>query len=587
MTCCKRIKVLLILAHDLAEATLKRYELEGAKVIGSAKGAGLDGLLLQHPFDDRQVPVICGEHVTTEAGTGLVHTAAAHGNDDWLVMRANYPEEKPRVLMGADGRFFVVPFAAIRGLDRKEANKVILANMTESGALIASARLNHSFPHCWRHKTPLMQLATHQWFVGMNAKGKDGKSLREHADSAVESTAFFPDWGRARLEGMIKTRPDWCVSRQRNWGVPMPLFVHKETGELHPKTNDLLEEACLLVEKTGVEACTHLRMQQVTDTLDVWFDSGTTHAAVLKRREALNYPADLYLEGSDQHRGWFQSSLLTGCAIDGRAPYDALLTHGFVVDGKGKKMSKSKGNVVAPQKVMDTYGADILRLWVASTDYSGELTISDEILKRVSDSYRKIRNTLRFLLANVDDFDAGTQSVAYEDLLEIDRYALGVLAEHLHRVGQALVHFCAEDLGAFYLDILKDRLYTNAEGSHDRRAAQTVLLKITQVLAGLMAPVMSYTAEEVWSTLHPDADDFVILHDWSNPEDAISPIAYADYEAHLKGKWESIRAIKAEAAKEIEVVRGTGQVGSSLQSELAFHVPQEAYDVLNSLGDDL
>lgn len=610
-------KGLLILAHDLAEATLKRYELEGAKVIGSAKGADLDGLLLQHPFDDRQVPVICGEHVTTEAGTGLVHTAAAHGNDDWLVMRANYPEEKPRVLMGADGRFFeseLVPFAAIRGLDRKEANKVILANMTESGALIASARLNHSFPHCWRHKTPLMQLATHQWFVGMNAKGKDGKSLREHADSAVESTAFFPDWGRARLEGMIKTRPDWCVSRQRNWGVPMPLFVHKETGELHPKTNDLLEEACLLVEKTGVEAWFSLdvdaflsqhahenaaQYKKVTDTLDVWFDSGTTHAAVLKRREALNYPADLYLEGSDQHRGWFQSSLLTGCAIDGRAPYDALLTHGFVVDGKGKKMSKSKGNVVAPQKVMDTYGADILRLWVASTDYSGELTISDEILKRVSDSYRKIRNTLRFLLANVDDFDAGTQSVAYEDLLEIDRYALGVLADmsktckaayddyELHRVGQALVHFCAEDLGAFYLDILKDRLYTNAEGSHDRRAAQTVLLKITQVLAGLMAPVMSYTAEEVWSTLHPDADDFVILHDWSNPEDAISPIAYADYEAHLKGKWESIRAIKAEAAKEIEVVRGTGQVGSSLQSELAFHVPQEAYDVLNSLGDDL
>lgn len=610
-------KGLLILAHDLAVATLARYEADESTVLATCKGADLNGLLLQHPFDDRQVPVICGDHVTTEAGTGLVHTAAAHGNDDWLVMRANYPDEKPRVLMGGDGRFFesdLVPFAAIRGLDRKEASKVILAEMTESGALIASARLNHSFPHCWRHKTPLMQLATHQWFVGMNATDSAGVSLREHANKAVDQTQFFPDWGRARLEGMIKTRPDWCVSRQRNWGVPMPLFVHKETGELHPKTAELLEEACLLVEQTGVEAWFSLdvdaflakhapdnaeQYKKVTDTLDVWFDSGTTHASVLKRREDLNFPADLYLEGSDQHRGWFQSSLLTGCAIDGRAPYNALLTHGFVVDGKGYKMSKSKGNVVAPQKVMDSYGADILRLWVASTDYSGELTISDEILKRVSDSYRKIRNTLRFLLANVEDFDAATQSVPYENLLEIDRYALGMLSDlsqtckvaydsyELHRVGQALQHFCAEDLGAFYLDILKDRMYTNAEDSHGRRAAQTVLLKITQVLAGLMAPVLSYTAEEIWQTLYPETADFVMLHDWSNADDVISPIAHAEYAQSLKAKWETIRAIRAEAAKEIELVRGTGQVGSSLQSELAFHVADDTFDALNSLGDDL
>ncbi|HIE91211.1 MAG TPA: isoleucine--tRNA ligase [Methylophilaceae bacterium] len=610
-------KGLLILACELAEATLARYEEEGTTVLASCKGEALNGLLLHHPFDCRQVPVICSDHVTIEAGTGLVHTAAAHGNDDWLVMRANYPEEKPRVLMSGDGQFFeseLVEFAPIRGLNRKEANKVILLHMTESGALIASARLNHSFPHCWRHKTPLMQLATHQWFVGMNAQGADGKSLREHADVAVENTTFFPDWGRARLEGMIKTRPDWCVSRQRNWGVPMPLFVHIETGVLHPKTSELLEAACLLVEEIGVEAWFSLdvdaflnehapenagQYKKVTDTLDVWFDSGTTHASVLKRREALNYPADLYLEGSDQHRGWFQSSLLTGCAVDGRAPYDALLTHGFVVDGKGKKMSKSKGNVVAPQKVMDTYGADILRLWVASTDYSGELTISDEILKRVSDSYRKIRNTLRFLLANVDDFDSATQSVAYDDLLEIDRYALGVLADmsktcraaydsyELHKVEQALLHFCAEDLGAFYLDILKDRMYTNAEDSHDRRAAQTVLLKITQVLAGLMAPVLSYTAEEVWKTLHPNTDDFVILHDWSKADDTITPVEYADYEQNLKAKWEAIRVIRAEAAKEIEVIRGTGQVGSSLQSELEFHVAGDTFDALSSLGGDL
>jgi isoleucyl-tRNA synthetase len=610
-------KGLLILVHDLADATLARYEEESISLLGSCKGDALKGLLLEHPFDNRQVPLICGEHVTTEAGTGLVHTAAAHGNDDWLVMRANFPNEKPRVLMGGDGLFFesdLVEFEPIRGLNRKEANKVILTHMTDSGALIASARLNHSFPHCWRHKTPLMQLATHQWFVGMNATDAAGISLREHANQAVDKTTFFPDWGRARLEGMIKTRPDWCVSRQRNWGVPMPLFVHKETGELHPKTTELLEQACLLVEQTGVEAWFSLdvdaflaqyapdnaaQYKKVTDTLDVWFDSGTTHASVLKRREALAYPADLYLEGSDQHRGWFQSSLLTGCAIDGRAPYDALLTHGFVVDGKGYKMSKSKGNVVAPQKVMDTYGADILRLWVASTDYSGELTISDEILKRVADSYRKIRNTLRFLLANVADFDADTQSVPYEDLLEIDRYALGMLVDlsqackaaydsyELHRVGQALQHFCAEDLGAFYLDILKDRMYTNAEDSHDRRAAQTVLLKITQVLAGLMSPVLSYTAEEVWQTLYPETEDFVMLHDWSNAEDIISPVEYAEYEESLKVKWETIRAIRAEAAKEIEVVRGTGQIGSSLQTELEFHVADDIFDVLNSLSDDL
>lgn len=606
----------LILAEELWTESMKRYG--GIDTcLGTCKGSNLEGLLLQHPFDNRQVPIICGEHVTTDAGTGLVHTAAAHGNDDWLVMRANFPHEKPRVLMGGDGKFFdseLVEFAEIRGLNRQDANKVILAKMQENGTLLANARLNHSFPHCWRHKTPLMQLATHQWFIGMNAQGKDGQSLRELANSAVDNTAFFPDWGRARLEGMIKTRPDWCVSRQRNWGVPMPLFVHKETGELHPKTSELLEEACLLVEQTGVEAWFSLdsdtflkqyapenaeQYKKVTDTLDVWFDSGSTHAAVLKRRAELQFPADLYLEGSDQHRGWFQSSLLTGCAIDGRAPYNALLTHGFVVDGKGYKMSKSKGNVVAPQKVMDTYGADILRLWVASTDYSGELTISDEILKRVADSYRKIRNTLRFLLANVADFDAATQTVPYEDLLEIDRYALGMLSDlsntcktaydayELHRVGQALQHFCAEDLGAFYLDILKDRLYTNAENSRDRRAAQTVLLKITQVLAGLMAPVLSYTAEEIWQTLTPESVDFVMLHNWSNAEDVISPVDYAEYKQSLKSKWEAIRQIRAEAAKEIEVVRGTGQVGSSLQAELEFHVADDLYDALHRLGDDL
>ena len=610
-------KGLLVLVHDLVEATLKRYGEEHAQVLASATGATLKGLHLQHPFDNRQVPIITGEHVTTDAGTGLVHTAAAHGNDDWLVMRANFPNEKPRVLIGGDGKFFssdLVEFAEIRGLSRQEANKVILAKMQENGTLLASARLNHSFPHCWRHKTPLMQLATHQWFIGMNSQDASGKSLREHANAAVDNTEFFPNWGRARLEAMIKNRPDWCVSRQRNWGVPMPLFVHKETGEPHPNTVELLEQAALLTEKTGVEAWFSLdgaaflaqhapdnadQYKKVTDTLDVWFDSGATHAAVLKRRPELQHPADLYLEGSDQHRGWFQSSLLTGCAIDGRAPYDALLTHGFVVDGAGHKMSKSKGNVVAPQKVMDTYGADILRLWVASTDYSGELTISDEILKRVADSYRKIRNTLRFLLANVADFDVKTQSVPYENLLEIDRCALGLLNDlslecrtaynqyELHKVAQGLQRFCAEDLGAFYLDILKDRLYTNAEDSHDRRAAQTVLLKITQVLAGLMAPILSYTAEEIWQTLHPNSEDFVVLHNWKDPSDMISANEYAEYNDSLKYKWQAIRNARAAAVKDIEILRSAGDIGSSLQAEIDFYVSEPTFSALESLGDDL
>ncbi|HEY0562061.1 MAG TPA: isoleucine--tRNA ligase [Methylophilus sp.] len=607
----------VIIAVDLLEACLSRYKVEinDSKFFNTCSGTDLKGLQLQHPFDNRQVPIITGDHVTTDAGTGLVHTAAAHGNDDWLVMRANFPNEKPRVLIGGDGKFFsseLVEFADIRGLSRQEANKVILAKMQENGSLLASARLNHSFPHCWRHKTPLMQLATHQWFIGMHSTDANGNALREHANKAVDATAFFPAWGRARLEAMIKNRPDWCVSRQRNWGVPMPLFVHKETGVPHPKTIELLEQAALLTEQAGVEAWFSLdvdaflakhapdnaaQYKKVTDTLDVWFDSGATHAAVLKRRPELAFPADLYLEGSDQHRGWFQSSLLTGCAIDGRAPYNALLTHGFVVDGAGHKMSKSKGNVVAPQKVMDTYGADILRLWVASTDYSGELTISDEILKRVADSYRKIRNTLRFLLANVADFDVTLHSVADVDLLEIDRYALLMLQDlsatchdayntyELHRVAQALQQFCAEDLGAFYLDILKDRLYTNAETSQDRRAAQTVLLKITQVLAGLMAPILSYTAEEIWQTLNPYTDDFVILHDWTKADDVIA--IQTPQDVRLKAKWESIREVRAQAAKEIEVLRAAGQVGSSLQAELEFHVTESTYEALASLGDDL
>ena len=431
------------------------------------------------------------------------------------------------------------------------------------------------------------------------------------ANLAVDETEFFPAWGRARLEAMIKNRPDWCVSRQRNWGVPMPFFVHKETGEPHPQTAQLLEAACLLVEKIGVEAWFSLdetaflqantsaaykainsEYKKVTYTLDVWFDSGATHAAVLKKRPELNYPADLYLEGSDQHRGWFQSSLLTGCAIDGRAPYKALLTHGFVVDGAGHKMSKSKGNVVAPQKVMDTYGADILRLWAASTDYSGELTISDEILKRVADSYRKIRNTCKFLLANIADFDASKDLLPVDQWLEIDRYALHlthklqteVLADYdryeFHLAVQKLVSFCSDDLGSFYLDILKDRLYTSCENSPARRAAQSALHHITHTFMRLIAPILSFTADEIWHTLNLGEDKSVFEELWY-------ALPAHGLQANRVEAWQAIINARGLAAKEIEVLRSASQVGSSLQAELDIYASLATYDALASLGDDL
>ena len=600
----------LVLAHALAEATLARYGETDTQLLGSATGAQLKGLLLQHPFDLRQVPIITGEHVTTDAGTGLVHTAAAHGNDDWLAMRANYSDEKPRILLGGDGRFFtseLVELAAIRGLNRQEANKVILTVLQEQGVLMASARLNHSFPHCWRHKTPLMQLATHQWFIGMNQAGQQGKTLRELSNKAVDDTAFFPAWGRARLEAMIKNRPDWCVSRQRNWGVPMPFFVHKETGEPHPDTLKLLEIVALQVEQQGIEAWFSLdgdaflaqhapsnaaQYRKISDTLDVWFDSGATHAAVLKLRPDLQSPADLYLEGSDQHRGWFQSSLLTGCAIDGHAPYHALLTHGFTVDEKGYKMSKSRGNGIEPQDICNRLGADMLRLWIASTDYSGEMSLSEEILKRVTDSYRRIRNTLRFLLANLADFDASKDLLPVHEWLELDRYGLALTSQlqtqvvadfdryEFHLAVQKLVGFCSEELGGFYLDILKDRLYTSGTESHARRSAQSALYHITHALMRLMTPILSFTADEIWQTLGLDANSTVFEETWYTlPEHGLD-------ETTLQA-WKTVIEVRNISNKAIENERAQGHIGASLQSELDIYAHGAELAALTRLQDDL
>ncbi|MBN8778061.1 isoleucine--tRNA ligase [Thiobacillus sp.] len=598
-------KGLLILAESLREAALTRYGLaDGAEAIAHTTGQALEGVLLWHPFQERQVPIIVGDHVTADAGTGAVHTAPGHGLDDYVVgTRYSLKVDNP---VGDDGRFYAsVPL--VGGMSIWQANPLIVETLEASGNLLAHEKLLHSYPHCWRHKTPIIFRATRQWFIGMDASEQgaengERKTLREQAMAAVDATQFFPAWGRARLEAMIRNRPDWCVSRQRNWGVPMPFFTHKETGELHPRTAELLEIVAQRVETAGIEAWFALdpaellgadaaHYDKTGHTLDVWFDSGVTHACVLKRRPELAHPADLYLEGSDQHRGWFQSSLLTGCATDGRAPYDALLTHGFVVDGKGHKMSKSKGNVVAPQKVMDQYGADILRLWVATTDYSGELSISDEILKRVVESYRRIRNTLKFLLANLSDFDPKAHALPVEDWLEIDRYALAMtrqLQEELqahydayefHFIVQKLQSFCSEDLGGFYLDILKDRLYTSGGDSRARRAAQNALYHLTHALTRWMAPILSFTGEEVWAQLAGE-DSSVFLHTWH------ALPAQAD-EADLLERWTRIRAVRAEVQKELETVRVAGGIGSSLQADVTLHASPTTQALLAPLGDDL
>ncbi|SHM18806.1 Isoleucyl-tRNA synthetase [Nitrosospira sp. Nsp11] len=604
----------LLIAEALMDSALGRYGMDrnGVSIAGRCTGAELENMLLQHPFYPRQVPIILGEHVTMEAGTGAVHTAPAHGVDDYVVgQKYGLPVENP---VGGDGRFFEnVPL--VGGLSVWKANDVVIEVLEKNGLLLKADKLQHSYPHCWRHRTPIIFRATPQWFIAMDKRvgdtdqdgaGRTYQTLRESAMAAVEATAFYPSWGRARLDAMVKNRPDWCVSRQRTWGVPMALFVNKETDELHPRTDELLEQVAQRVEREGIEAWFSLdaaellgedaqKYRKLTDTLDVWFDSGTTHETVLKQNAQLGYPADLYLEGSDQHRGWFQSSLLTGCAVNGRAPYDALLTHGFVVDGHGRKMSKSKGNVIAPQKIMDTSGADILRLWVASTDYSGELSISDEILKRVVESYRRIRNTLRFLLANLADFDPAVDTVAVEQWLEIDRYMLAFTRKlqddltesyrnyDFHLIVHRLHNFCSEDLGGFYLDILKDRLYTAAAKGIPRRSAQSALYHIAHSLVRLFAPILSFTAEEVWSHLAgdmQDSGDSVLLYTWHE-------FPLQRDESVLMQRWARIRELRSQVQGRLEDSRGQGKIGSSLAAEVEIHAAGDDFALLDSLGDDM
>nr|WP_299380626.1 isoleucine--tRNA ligase [uncultured Halomonas sp.] len=604
---------LLLLAEDLVESCLERFGLQG-EIIATTAGTHLENLNFRHPFYDRLAPVYLADYVETDAGTGIVHSAPAYGVDDFITCRAygmEFEEIKSPVMgngvYAEDLKFF-------GGQMIWKANPQIVAKLEEVGALLAHEKITHSYMHCWRHKSPVIYRATAQWFVGMDIQGADGKTLRERALEGIETTQFVPGWGKARLHSMIANRPDWCISRQRNWGVPIPFFLHRVSGELHPRTLELMEEVAKRIEAEGIEAWFRLEAsellgdeaadyEKISDTLDVWFDSGTTHwhvlrgshAAVFDHPERRDGPvADLYLEGSDQHRGWFHSSLLTGCAIDGHAPYRGLLTHGFTVDAQGRKMSKSVGNVVAPQEVMDKLGADILRLWVASTDYSGEMAVSDEILKRTADVYRRIRNTSRFLLANLNGFDAARDAVPFEDMLALDQWVVDRAAQLQARIETAYaeyrfldvyqqVHtFCARELGGFYLDIIKDRQYTTQADSLARRSCQTALYRVVEALARWVAPILSFTAEEIYEHIPGERKDSVLLETFYDELQTLDDGATFD-----RKFWEQILEVKQAVNKCLEDARNAKVIKSGLAAEVTLYVSDTLRETLGRLGDEL
>jgi len=587
----------VVLATALKDSAIERFGLNNVKELVSFKGNAVENLLLQHPFYARQVPVILGEHVTTEAGTGAVHTAPGHGADDFVVgQKYGLPIDNP-----VDGNGVFLPSTELwAGMHVSKANEPIVEKLQESGVLLAHSKLEHSYPHCWRHKTPIIFRATAQWFISMSQAG-----LSDMAMNAIDQVQWVPDWGKARIQSMMQDRPDWCVSRQRTWGVPIALFVNKETGELHPNTSELMEVVAQRIEEKGIEAWFALEpsellgsdadlYEKVTDTLDVWFDSGVTHYCVLDQSDNLSYPADLYLEGSDQHRGWFQSSLLTGLGANNSAPYKAVLTHGFTVDADGRKMSKSVGNVVEPQAIMKTLGADIIRLWVAATDYRGDISVSDEILKRTADSYRRIRNTARFLLSNLTGFEPAGHSVPFGDMLALDRWAVGRAHDLQQEIIQAfdeynflviyqkIHHFCSVDLGGFYLDIIKDRQYTTQENSLARRSAQTALYHIAEALVRWLAPIVSFTADELWRFMPGERSESVFLEEWYT---GLQPLA--DGEAMDSAFWQCVLDVKTAVNKELENARKEGVIGSSLQAEVTLYCDDELAVLLNQLGDEL
>ena len=588
----------LILADALHQTALERYGAEEFAIIGRCTGLALENLLLLHPFNDRQVPLIVGDHVTTEAGTGAVHTAPGHGQDDFIVgQKYGLDVYNP---VGGDG-VFLADTPLFAGQHVNKANDAIIETLKNNHALLKLKTIKHSYPHCWRHKTPIIFRATPQWFISM-----EQMNLRKQALQAISDTQWMPDWGQARIESMVVNRPDWCISRQRTWGVPITLFVHKQTSELHANTAELIEKIALGIEKQGIDYWFELDAKQllgndadqydkVTDTLDVWFDSGVTHAAVLEQRNDLQFPADLYIEGSDQHRGWFQSSLLTSVAMNGVAPYKAVLTHGFTVDADGKKMSKSQGNVIAPQKVCDSLGADILRLWVASTDYSSEMSVSDEILKRMADSYRRIRNTARFLLANLNGFNPARDIIATDNMLPLDRWAVASAYQlqqeiitayreyNFHDIYQKLHNFCAVELGSFYLDIIKDRQYTTQTNSLARRSAQTALYHIIEAMTRWLAPICSFTADEIWQAIPGDrSKSNVFISTWY---DGLSDLA--DNEAMNLDFWNTVLQVRTLVSKHLEDIRVAGAIGSSLDAEVDLYCEPALLKTLGTLEDEL
>jgi len=591
----------LLLADALLKDAMGRYNAEKYQVLAYCKGSELEGVKLAHPFYSREVPVILGDHVTTEAGTGAVHTAPGHGQEDYIVgRRYRLPIDNP---VGGDGRF-LPDTELFAGQHVFMANNTVIEVLKGRGTLVHEEKLRHSYPHCWRHKTPIIFRATPQWFISM-----EQNHLRTAALSEIREVEWKPEWGQARIAGMVENRPDWCISRQRTWGVPIPLFVHRESGELHPDTAIHIEAIARRVEERGIEAWHELDpkdliggdaadYEKTTDTLDVWFDSGVTHFAVLRQREALGFPADLYLEGSDQHRGWFQSSLLTAVAMCGMAPYRAVLTHGFTVDAGGQKMSKSRGNVVAPQKVVNALGADILRLWVAATDYRGEMTVSDEILKRTGDAYRRLRNTARFLLANLNGFDPARDLLEPQAMLSLDRWTVDRtrrLQEQVvqaysdyefHRIYQLVHNFCAVDMGSFYLDIIKDRQYTTRADSIPRRSAQTAMYHVVEALVRWFAPILSFTAEEIWRHIPGQRDASVFLSTWYE----LPSVGYTESELqrHMDADfWERIITVRDAVSKELEKLRVGGEIGSSLDAEVDLYADEETAALLGLLEDEL
>ncbi|MFM8866456.1 MAG: isoleucine--tRNA ligase [Limnohabitans sp.] len=622
----------LLLAASLVDKCLERYQTEG-QVIATAKGEALRGLVFRHPLCDadsssgpysyqRLSPLYLAEYVSDTDGTGIVHSAPAYGLDDFNSCVAHGMAYQDILNPVQGNGVYTEELPLFGGLHIWKAVPRVLEVLADNGRLMATQKITHSYPHCWRHKTPVIYRAAPQWFVRMDEgtgvfedpAQKPAKTLRQLALDAIEQTRFYPENGRARLRDMIANRPDWCISRQRSWGVPVPFFIHKDSGELHPRTLEILDQAAAIVEKGGIEAWSRVTAEEIlgaqdavhytksTDILEVWFDSGSTFRHVLRGSHQDAYArapfhaqgpeADLYLEGHDQHRGWFHSSLLLGCALEGRAPYRGLLTHGFATDGQGRKMSKSLGNTVDPQSVTSKMGAEIVRLWVASTDYSGDLNIDDKILARVVDAYRRIRNTLRFLLANVSDFDPAVDAVADSELLEIDRYALARAAElqaeilahfnvyEFHPVVGKLQVYCSEDLGAFYLDVLKDRLYTTAPKSLARRSAQTALWRITHAMLRWMAPFLSFTAEEAWKSFGASPSIFLeTFSDLGTPDSA--------HNAALLAKWGRIREVRDLVNKDIEAVRAEGKVGASLQANITLTASPDDFAVLSSLGEDL